>query len=136
MRSRRSPLPAPSRRLLQLYEGLAEGDRATLLAFAEFLAAREGPEPAGGAPRVFPEPEPIERPAQESVVAAMRRLSATYAMLDRGEVLHQASALMGAHVLQGRPAPEVIDELEALFRREYQREAEAFAARGEDDPCN
>jgi hypothetical protein len=41
-------------------------------------------------------------------------------MLDRGPMLHETSALMSAHVLQGRDAAEVIDALEALFGRHYQ----------------
>ena len=42
-------------------------------------------------------------------------------MLEKSVVLHEASALMGAHVMQGRSANEVIDELETLFRKAYDR---------------
>jgi hypothetical protein len=45
----------------------------------------------------------MPRPSQESVVAAIKRLSKTYEMLDRGPMLNETSALMSAHVLQGRP---------------------------------
>ena len=41
-------------------------------------------------------------------------------MLDSTEMLTETSALMGAHVLQGRAAEVVIDELEALFTARYQ----------------
>ena len=65
------------------------------------------------------EPERIPRPKEESVVGAIKRLSHSYFMLDRSAMLNDTSSLMGAHVLQGRPASEVIDELEALFARHY-----------------
>ena len=35
-------------------------------------------------------------------------------------MLHETSALMAAHVLQGREASAVIDELEALFATRYE----------------
>lgn len=121
MLTTKRPQDAATRRLLELYGQLADGDRASLLAFAEFLVTRDaaGAEPATHARP--PRPKDIPRPQQESVVAAMRRLSASYHMLDRGVVLHEASALMGAHVMQGRPAAEVIDDLEAVFQRAYDR---------------
>ena len=51
----------------------------------------------------------------------MRRLSQTFHMLDKDDLLHEASELMTAHVMQGKPADEVIDELEVVFRRHYER---------------
>ncbi len=111
-------LPPAARRLLQLYQQLSETDRGALTAFAEFLAARDA-SAVGEATPV--EPLEIPRPADESVIAAIRRLSRTYHMLDKGAVLHETSGLMSAHILQGRVAAEVIDELEALFLRHYER---------------
>jgi hypothetical protein len=109
--------PEPERRLVRSFRALAAAERDTLLAFAEFLVQRGAttPEPHRG-PR---EPTPVLRPSTESVVAAIKRLSKAYAMLDRGPMLNETSALMSAHVLQGRPASEVIDDLEALFARHY-----------------
>lgn len=118
MLTTRLPSDPEARRLLQLHGELGPADRATLLAFAEFLVAR-GDTPPVEAAGETPPPEIIPRPAQESVVAAMRRLSATYHMLDKGKVLHEASSLMGAHIMHGRAAADVIDDLEALFRRAY-----------------
>jgi hypothetical protein len=40
-------------------------------------------------------------------------------MLDRHLMLDETSTLMAGHVLRGRPARDVIDELEALFARHY-----------------
>lgn len=111
------PPSADERRLLKLFKGLAPSDRETLLAFAAFLAQRPGSGAGEPAPR---EPLPLPRPATETVVGAIKRLSRTYEMLDRGPLLNETSGLMSAHVLQGRPAAEVIDELEALFARHYQ----------------
>ena len=112
-------LSADERRLLGHFAALGDGDRHALLAFAAFLADRSVDEGDEG-PVTLAEPDPIPRPEKESVVAALRRLSATYHMVDRSILLHQASGLMSAHVLQGRAAPDVIDELEVLFRRAYE----------------
>ncbi|EHQ51052.1 hypothetical protein ECTPHS_00085 [Ectothiorhodospira sp. PHS-1] len=111
---------SPERRLRSLYRGLSAADRETLLAFAEFLAGR-----AAAAPTSVPAPEPIPRPEEESVIRAMKRLSATYPMLDKACLLNETSQLMTQHVMQGRAAVEVIDELEAVFARHYQRLCEA-----------
>lgn len=105
------------RRLIKCFRTLATGDRATLLAFADFLAERTRREVDEEPMR---EPQSIPRPDRESVVGAIKRLSRTYEMLERDALLHETSALMSAHVLQGRPANLVIDELEALFDRHYQ----------------
>lgn len=119
------PLPqrpkAEERRLLRLYSSLEEGDRTTLLAFAEFLAARATP--AQQAP--LPEPTLLPRPERESVIGAIKRLSAGYPMLDRAQMLNETSSLMAQHVIQGRPAREVIDELEQVFRRHYEATLQA-----------
>ncbi|MBK1701330.1 hypothetical protein CKO41_11600 [Thiococcus pfennigii] len=113
---------ADERRLLKLFRALEAADRETLLAFAAFLAAREPSAPAAARA-----PEPLARPAQESVVAAIRRLSQTYPMLERGPLLGEASSLMSAHLLQGRAAADVIDELEALFARYYAAYRDTFS---------
>lgn len=110
--------------LLSLFRNLPAADQASLLAFAEFLRSR-----AGGilSVRTAPEPEPvpepvaIPRPAEESVVKAVKRLAQTYPMLDKSKMLNDTSALVMQHVIQGRDAIEVIDELEIVFQRHYER---------------
>jgi len=109
-------LSAEERRLAKLYRALGASDRQALLAFGEFLAQRAGREQRRSKPL---HPEPLQRPAQESVVAAIKRLRHSYHMLEHADLLHEASALMSAHVLQGQEAAQVIDELEALFARHY-----------------
>jgi hypothetical protein len=104
------------RRLLRIYRPLNADDRRTLLAFAEFLAARQ--DAAKPAEVEAPRPEP--RPPGERVVAAIKRLSRTYPMLAKDSgILNEVSSLMAAHVLHGRAPDAVIDDLEALFARTY-----------------
>ena len=103
------------KRLLRLFRDLGNQERETLFAFAEFLNTRAAPQP----PSELPTPELIPRPENESVVAAIKRLSASYPMLDKGRMLNDTSNLMTQHVMQGRPADEVVDELEEVFRRHY-----------------
>lgn len=112
------------RQLLDIYKRLQPADRQSLLSFAEFLATRK---PAGeSAPaEALPVPLDTPRPPAESVVAAIKRLSASYFMLDAPELLHETSSLMTQHVMQGREAAGVIDELEALFERSYRQLADS-----------
>lgn len=107
---------ADERRLLACFRRLPAEHQSTLLEFAEFLLARTEP--------VAPDttPKPIPRPEEESVIGAIKRLSETYHMLDRSKMLHETSGLMAQHVMQGREAGEVIDELEIVFRRHYQQQ--------------
>jgi len=108
-----------ARRVAEIADRLPEDQRQTLLRFAEFLLA-EAPELQTG-PVTLPEPKAIPRPPQESVIKAMRRLSETYFMLERGKLLNETSALMAQHVMQGRDATDVIDELEGIFAAHYER---------------
>ncbi len=128
------PPSAHERRMLKILRALTAQDRATLLAFGEFLltgGATWGTTGAGSAsveaPPSTPQHEP--RPPNESVVAAIKRLRRVYPMLDPSALLHETSALMAAHVLQGQEAGGVIDELERLFvtRYEMQRSESADA---------
>jgi len=120
-----APVPsarrADERRLLRLFRALTAEERASVLNFAAFLHAQHTP-PAC-APRT---PLPVPRPAQETVVAALKRLRHTYPMLDSAELLDDSAALVSAHLLQGRPAPDAIDELEALFARHFRYYQEAL----------
>lgn len=104
------------KRLLELFGGLPEESRGNLLAFAEFLASRNPDQ--GRMPVV--EPRDIPRPVEESVVKALQRLRDTYPMLNPDKLLHESAGHMQRHLLQGRPAAEVIDDLEAMFARHYE----------------
>lgn len=112
-------LPPAQQRLLKLFRALSPAAQESLVSYAEFLVERGGSATESSAPQA--PPADIERPESESVIAAIRRLSATFHMLDRDDLLHETSALMTAHVMQGKPAIEVIDELEVIFRCHYER---------------
>jgi len=103
------------KRLLEILERLPAEQAKALLEFAEFLSARYGRDAELG------EPLGIPRPEEESVVRAIQRLRITYPMLNPAKLLHETSALMSEHIMRGRDAVEVIDELEILFRRHYDR---------------
>ena len=104
------------KRLLAVVRDLPDGGREQVLAFAEFLHVRLG----CAQPPVPAEPVAIPRPEGESVVRAIKRLAASYPMLDRGKMLSETSNLMAQSVVGGRPSAEVIDELEALFRTHFE----------------
>jgi hypothetical protein len=110
------PTDKTAKRLTAIYNSLPEAERNTLLDFAEFLASRCEPDRP-----VSTEPKAIPRPGEESVVAALKRLRETYHMLDHSKMLHEASSLMAQHMMQGRPAEEVIDDLEEMFRRDFDK---------------
>ena len=103
------------KRLREILNELPEAQAAALLEYAEFLATRYG------GSKEITSPLDIPRPPEESVVKAIRRLGATYPMLDRSKMLNETSSLMTQHVLHGRAAPEVIDELESMFKRHYEK---------------
>ena len=109
--------------LLELFSRLDPGDQASLLAFAEFLATRapDRTQVPAQRPRVIPDPEPIERPATESIVAGLKRLARTYPMLDKSEMLSATSDIVATHIMRGTDAAAVIDELEDIFAQHYRQ---------------
>ncbi len=115
-------------RLSELFATLDPEGRRTLLALAEFLVARGAQERPidDAAPEL---PRDLPRPDSESVVAALKRLRRSYPMLDSAPLLDAAARLVTAHVLHGRAADEVIDELETLFAEAYARHAIAVEGR-------
>jgi hypothetical protein len=109
--------------ILTLFENLAPEDQAILLAFAEFLTARGRPAPpvVTRAIAPLPEPEAIERPPGESIVAGLKRLSRTYPMLDKSEMLSATSDIVATHIMKGSDAAQAIDELEEIFAAHYRQ---------------
>jgi len=113
-------------RILDIFEKLSPTDRDAAASFAEFLLSRSGTRVTASAPlpatrTEVPEPEPVPRPAEERVVAAVKRLSKTYFMLDKSKMLGATSDLVTQHIMQGREARDVIDELERVFTDQYQQ---------------
>ncbi len=110
-------LPKDQRQLLNSYTALSTESQQSLLAFAEFLVSRisESDQQAVEASK----PLDIPRPGVETVVGAIKRLTATYQMMDTDPLLNDVSVLMGAHLMKGQPAGEVIDQLQVLFEESY-----------------
>ena len=118
------------KQLLHYYSSLNVSDKETLLTFAEFLSSRVTNEnldndninnkKKGNNEVVQIIPLKIERPKTESVIHAIKRLTDTYSMIEKEKLLHSISDLMTAHMMQGKTAEIVIDELESLFFNEYE----------------
>ena len=118
-------MKSSEKKLVALYNRLETSGQETLLAFAEFLSLRNAD---GDIPEVILEkPQIIPRPETETVVAAIKRLSASYPMLEKPQLLNEASAIMTKHVMQGHELENAIDELEALFLRFYEEMVEDFS---------
>ena len=122
-------MSSTERRLLDLYRMLGGNDQETLLALAEFLRQRGVSTPVSGPADTIeiPDPVPIPRPAHESVVAGLKRLSKTYPMLSKTEMLNATSELVARHVMQGTEPAQVIDRLEDIFREHYRNLREGGA---------
>lgn len=106
--------------LLAAFEQLDVSRQDRLLEFAATL----GKDDDATVPVVMcPEP----RPADESVVAAIRRLTRVYPAAERRRLMGPVSMLMAQHVLHGRATVEIIDELELVFERQHLK-----AARSDD----
>ncbi len=108
-------------RISDIFKSLPEDSQKTLLEFAEFLQSK--------APEIKKEvsqPLDIPRPEEESVIAGIKRLNKTYPMVQRESLLNETSNLMMQHMMSGKPAADVIDELEALFEQKYQQLLESI----------
>ena len=104
------------KKVLDLFGRLALEQQDKLITVAEFLNGNALDAAAASDPLAIP------RPAGETVTMAIRRLTRTYPMLDRRKLMAEASQFMAQHALEGREAAAVIDELEAVFARHYQRQ--------------
>jgi hypothetical protein len=114
-----------SQALIDLYESMDEERKLSLCEFADFLYAKTGP-----VVKEIPAPEVIPRPEDETVVGAIKRLKGKYHMVESMSVFSAASALMTDHMVKGRDAVEVIDEMEILFESAYKELLEDI---GQDD---
>lgn len=103
------------KKLRDMFDELSEQDQQTVFEFTAFLHSKSEP-----VSKEIPAPKDIPRPEDESVIKATRRLSETYFMVDKGKMLNDTSTLMAQHVMQGRNAKDVIDDLESAFKKAYQ----------------
>lgn len=110
------------KKLLGRFRKLPASQQQTILDFSEFLATQSiGSGENTGVAAIIPEPKHIPRPQKESVVKAVRRLTQTYFMLDHSKLLHETSNFMTQHIMQGKAAEVVIEELETMFAQHYQK---------------
>lgn len=110
-------LKPEEQKLLKLFRALGGVHKQSAMSFMEFLLSQ-----GGGSSVTKPlQPDCIPRPDNESVVKAIKRMRATYHMLDQNKLFNETSQHMTSHLLHGKPAKEVIDELEAMFAQHYQR---------------
>lgn len=103
-----------SRELVEIFEYLPENDQNTLYEFAQFLKSR-APAPISK----ITEPLGLPRPDKESVVAAIKRLKKNYPMIPKKDLLNSTSELMMQHMMQGKAAKDVVDDLEVLFKNYF-----------------
>ena len=105
-----------SANISNIYASLPKDSQKTLLEFALFLQSK-----APAVSQVPSTPLDIPRPEEESVIAGIKRLNKTYPMIDRSMLLNETSNLMMQHMMSGKAAIDVIDEMEALFEQKYQQ---------------
>jgi hypothetical protein len=107
-----------TQKIKRLLSQLDEAHQQAVFDFATFLVQQYSVDKPRETDR---EPAAIERPERETVIAAIKRLKKTYPMLDTDILLNDTSALMGQHILKGREASDVIDELQSIFQAKYER---------------
>jgi hypothetical protein len=101
--------------LLKNLHQLPETQQQALLDYAEFLTQRYAIEEE----LVPQQPVDISRPAGESVIKAVRRLSKTYPMLESKEMFEKTSSFMMRNLMHGEGSETVIDEMEIFFSQSY-----------------
>ncbi len=113
--------------LQKMFESLNPAGKSMLLDFAEFLSEKytnnqqEDGADVHADPPLPAEPLKIHRPEKESVVKAIKRLSKTYPMIEKSNMLTATSTLMTEHLMKGQEATTIIDQLEELFKSEYEK---------------
>lgn len=111
-------MPKKEQELLSIYKKLSATEQASVLSFAKFLQNESSD---NNEIVELEKPLDISRPQSENVVIAIKRLSATYPMINTSAVLDQAAKLMTEHMLHGKDVKLVIDELELLFSEHYEK---------------
>ena len=116
-------MTSSEQQLLELFRLLGPDEQATVLAFSEFLHQRgvNATDTFRTETVEIPEPGAIVRPERESVVAGLKRLSQTYPMLSKAEMLTATSELVARNIMQGTDPAQVIDQLEDIFREHYRK---------------
>ena len=114
-------LSKAERKLCKFYKSLPEGERETLLLFAEFLNTKQtASKKADEAEAVLQHPILSIAEENESVVKGIKRLKTSYFMIENEDLLHKVSSLMSEHIMKGVSAQDVIPKIEAVFEQFYQ----------------
>jgi hypothetical protein len=115
--------------LLGIFKQLTAEDQASVMSFAEYLfdkSANKVKHKKKAEVLVIQKPVDITRPKGEKVVIAIKRLTATYPMINTTGVLDHAAKLMTEHMLHGKDGKLIIDELELLFSQQYDKYCQTF----------
>jgi hypothetical protein len=109
------------RKLCKVYKDLNSNNQHALINFANFLAMQQlqGNPSHDATEEIASSPVDIPRPTKESVIKGIRRLNATYPMLETDCMFDSISKLMTSHLMEGRSAEVVIDDLQTLFEQQY-----------------
>ncbi|RTZ64682.1 MAG: hypothetical protein DSZ29_05290 [Aquificaceae bacterium] len=119
-------LSKDERKLCKYYKNLNHAERNTLLLFAEFLSSKESSVETEEILMVLQKPLPIPATEGESVVKGIKRLKSSYFMIEDQDLLHEVSALMTEHVMQGVSAKEVMLKIERVFEKFYDKYKKDF----------
>lgn len=114
------------KKLLSHFRALDAAAQQAVADFAEFLATRN----TAPVSTEIALPADLPRPQHENLIKAIKRLRATYPMLEASKLINDTSTQMTRHMIHGVAAEEVIDELERLFKQHY----EAYAAQWQIEP--
>jgi hypothetical protein len=98
-------------RLVAVLDQLDETGRRTLVEYAEFLVSRREVQAIT--------PSVAARPTGETVLQAIKRLNGGYPGLRRAALMQPVGELLSQHMVDGRAAEAVIDDLEALYARAH-----------------
>ena len=101
-------------KLIAIFETLNDEKQTSLLDYAGFLQSQ-----GDLVVTEVAEPIAIDRPEEETVVGAIKRLKITYPMIESMSIFSSASSLMTEHMINGRDSVEVINEMQVLFEEAY-----------------
>ena len=119
-------LSKAERQLCKLYKNLNDNNREALMSFAEFLNSKTLDLNPKETEAVLQVPLPFEVDENESVVKGIKRLKSSYFMIENEDLLHEVSAFMTQHVMQGVSAVEIMPEIEKVFKKFYEQYKQDF----------
>jgi len=108
-------------RLTRLMDGMSHEHKRSLIDYAEFLRQKSQQVTSDLESQEKLQPRAQPRPEKENIINAIKRLRTTFHMLNTDSLLDETSSLMTQHIVQGRAAVEVIDDLEILFEQHFQK---------------